>query len=369
MTVRIGDRTFSSWEDLTIGLRFDAIASTFTMDIVFDPTSPRDKSTFKPCKFQSVVIEHNGQRVLTGVLLSHSFKSGPKKKLLHIAGYSATGVLQDCPYLDMANGLSLAQLIERAISQYGIGYEIAPEVNYEVGVVYTQNDVDGTQSVAGIISGLAAQRHIIISHTVDGKVYVTRGDTQRAPIHTFDVSKGVAPATNMELTVNGQGMHHEITMLRQRDVYLKDVEQPNVIKNPYLFKQFTHSPLTYPTYWTTFRPGLSRVTAPEQNIVTVNLPEYEQGVLALNLRNALAKELTNIRLKIDIDGWELGGKLVTPNNIIVVYDPELYLYKPTRFFIESVDLKGSAASATATLNCVVPEVYSVYYPQNIFGYE
>ena len=64
--------------------------------------------------------------------------------------------------------------------------------------------------------------------------------------------------------------------------------------------------------------------------------------------------------------WELNGAVIKPNQIITVRNPELYLYKKSNWFIESVQLDGDAEQTVATLTCVLPETYNGGTPSYIF---
>ncbi len=62
----------------------------------------------------------------------------------------------------------------------------------------------------------------------------------------------------------------------------------------------------------------------------------------------------------------VGNWIIKPGNIISVLSPENYIYKKTRFFIEGIDFVGDNKSVTATINCVLPEVYNNEIPISIF---
>jgi len=64
--------------------------------------------------------------------------------------------------------------------------------------------------------------------------------------------------------------------------------------------------------------------------------------------------------------WEIEGKVIKPNQIITVRNPELYLYKKSNWFIESVQLDGDETQTVATITCVLPETYNGGTPSYIF---
>jgi prophage tail gpP-like protein len=80
----------------------------------------------------------------------------------------------------------------------------------------------------------------------------------------------------------------------------------------------------------------------------------------------LSQELKNIKLTINLDRWEIDGKLIKPNSIIAVKNPEIYLFQKSNWFIESVRFIGDEKQRTATLTCVLPSVYDGSTPSYIF---
>ena len=227
-----------------------------------------------------------------------------------------------------------------------------------------------SQTIEDFLSTLACQRNVVLSHTNDGRVLFTKaaslkkktknvisaqtkGDNKKGTykdrvdfnsvqtpidaIFAFTTENKGNIWTNMQLSFNGQKMHSYIQVVGQKvDVNASDSN----ISNPYVQN--------------TFRFRRSVQTSSDDN----DTPD--------TARNILGEELKAITLTIDIVGWELGGRLVRPNTIITVVNPNCYLYNSNRWFIESVDFKGDAKSETATLNCVLPEVYNGDDVTNIF---
>ena len=360
MIVKIGHYVLTKIEKATVNLSFDQIADTFRITAYFDPSSKNDKEMFLPCKFLPVYIDDdNGNRILTGVLLKHKFTSTTTKKLVTLEGYSAAGVLEDCATFSINTGLSLIEITKKLVADYGLDLYPDDNILLEASKIENVSDADASQTVKSLICGLASQRHIIVSKTRYGSLRFTRGHTDKTPLYNFNSANGIAPATKMELDVNGQMMHNKIEIVRQHNIATPVNSSMNyTITNPYLNIEqqlYLNTDLMFPLYNTNNRP-----TVVKQSASTVNFDDQLAG------RNALARELRAIRLTIEMEGHTLGGKLVEPDNLITVRDPELYLYESTKFFIESVTLEQDKTVQTATLTCVVPEVYNNETPKNIF---
>jgi prophage tail gpP-like protein len=297
-----------------------------------------------PCRYNLARVSHNGKLLLTGFILSQGFTEQPEPDLTPFSGYSVPGVLEDSQipvtaYPLQYDGLTLRQIAEKILKPFQILIDIDPEVNSLMNIVYEKAVAEPTVTVKEFICSLANQRNVIVSHTPTGHLLFTRAKVYATPIFHFESSM---PGTTFELSINGQGMHSPITVIKQADKNGGNAGQATVT-NPYV-----------PEDTTAFRPKVIIQDAGTDND-TLKVAQ-----------NELAKELRNIILTINTDRWNINDDVITPNNIITVVAPELFIFKKTRFFIESVKLEGDANPERATLTCVLPEVYNGEVPVNIF---
>lgn len=377
---RIQVRTVDFFDSFKLRLRFDSIADTFSFSAYFDPKNKFHAETFCVSHFHEAIVEHNGKLLITGYLLGNAFNQSEKKELTHIGGYSKPGVLEDCDipttlYPLETNGLSLKQITERLIKPFGLKLVIDADVNKEsstnfinapdpnvdengfiadasaevAGVIQSlslseksQKKIDKanakeSQNIKSFLTDLAVQRNILLSHDASGNLLFTEAKTHQKPILHFD--GGGLIGTTMSLSFGGQQLHSHITIIKQADSDGGDAEE-YTIRNPYV-------PILY-------RPKVLVMSSGDN----ITIQEFAQKALAI--------ELKNIVLTITTDRWEVDNDVVTPNNIISVINPELFIYKKTNFFIEQVDLEGDAKKTIATYTCVLPEVYNGQLPKNIF---
>ena len=104
---------------------------------------------------------------------------------------------------------------------------------------------------------------------------------------------------------------------------------------------------------------LSRI-AKELNAELVDFDIYQKNLEGTTeLKDAIS-------FTIKLDRWKINNKLIKPGDIITITSPENYVYKKTRLFIDEVNFKGDSKETTATLKCVLPEVYNKEIPRNIF---
>jgi len=334
--------TVDFFNSISVNLRYDSIASTFGFDFYFDPQNDGHRKAFNPGHFHTVDIVQENEIILRGALLSPSFSSQANKQLSSFAGYSLAGVLEDCQiptslYPLQSDGKTLKEIIEAIIKPFGIGLVIDSSVANKADQVYDISTADEGASVKDYIASLASQKNIILSHTPLGNLLLTSAKTNLRSLFTF--TKTTQSVLDMQLGFDGQKLHSSITAQKQASME-DDNAGEGVVKNPFV-------PYT-------FRP----------KVQTQNSGDDNDSALAA--RNLLSAELKGIKLSITLNTWYLNGKLIKPNNTIIVENDELFLYKPVKWFIESVTLTQNESSSTAVLNCVLPQVYDGKTPVNIF---
>lgn len=341
MILKIGNTKIDYYRKISVSLNYDSVASVFSIDLYFNPSDPIHRELFRPGAFPSVTIEHNGELLITGVLLSYKFKSSSQKELISISGYSKTGVLEDCEipksvYPLQSNGLTLRQIAEKLVKPFGIGLVVDPSIADRVDQKYNLTTASDTQSVKSYLADLAGQKHIMLTHDEKGNLVLSDAKINQTPV--YDLSAGM-PGLEFEFDYDGQRMHNEIAIQKQATKTGKGNIGTSTIANPYC---------------SAFRPRIIRQTS-GQEVDTSNAA-----------RNALSEELKGIPLNFSMDRWDLNGKILRPNTIITVADPELFLFNKTKFFVGSVSFQGDEVSETATVSCFLPEVFGTGTPKNIF---
>jgi prophage tail gpP-like protein len=347
-----GILTVKNFNNFSVNLKYDSIGSTFSFNILFDETNKTQAEFLSACQFNECTVEHNGQLLITGTLLAHSFRRASVKELVQIAGYSKPGVFEDCEiptslYPLQTDGLSLKQITERLIKPFGIKLiidEVAQKDSLK-GTVKQKSDqsiskstASESQNIKSYLTELTKQRHIILTHNNKGNLVFTEAKTDLQPL--FHVEDGIL-ATEINVSISGQSLHSHITVIKQAD------------SDGGNSAEFT---ITNPYCTSVYRPKVIKMDSGDD--ITI-----EQAAI-----NALAAELKEaIRLVITTDRWQIDNTAIVPNNIITVLSPENWIYEITKFFIEEVNLTGDEKKTTAVITCVLPEVYNGKKPiKNIF---
>lgn len=340
------------FNNFTLNLKYDSIASTFGFAFEFDPKNPEHAELACVSHFHEAIVEHNGRTIITGFILSQKFISDPKKQLVEIGGYAKPGVWEDSDiptslYPLQSDGLSFLQICQKLAAPFHLKVVVdniakkdaSKSVRDKADKSISKSTAKSSENIKGYLTRLATQLKIVLTHNANGDVVLTEAKTTLKPLFHIDV--GNAPGTRVTMHFNGQALHSHITVIKEAD---KDGGNAGeyTIKNPFV-------PVAY-----TYRPKVVMQTSGDD----ITVEEFAKQLLAA--------ELKNITLTIETDRWEVDGYMIEPNNIVTIYQPEVFIYKKTKWFIESCDLTGNEKQNTMVMTCVLPCVYDGSTPENIF---
>jgi len=325
-------------------VKHDAVGSVFSFDVRFDVKDQAEAELFAVSHFHEAIVSHNGETLLTGFIINEKFKSSAKKHPTTFAGYSKPGNLEDCDvppevFPLQLDGLSLKQIADKVCAPYRINVRVDPSVSSIVNKAISSTTLDETSNVKEVLTKLAVQRKVIVTHNEYGDLLFTKAKTTAAPL--FNVSEGLI-ATDLELVFDGQKLHSHITVMREASSTGGNAGQIT-IRNPYV-------PVAY-----TYRHKIYKQTSGDDS----TLEDFARQCLQAELKAA-------IRLMVKTNTWTVNDKIIRPNNTITVEDPELYIYNKSTWFIEQVQFEGTEEKQVATLECVLPCVYDDSEVKNIF---
>ena len=367
-----------------VDLKYDSIASSFSFDIVFDPKDKNQLKLFKPLQYPTIEIWTLKELVITGTIMNTCSSIAKEISLISCAGYSKSGILEDCTIdlnqypLQYAN-MNLKEITQQLCKPFGLGVIVNngvdliikkgseqlesntqtnqmaqpegvlrksdnPDIATDEGSseVETQMPVTETQEISTIkefIASLCSQKNVILTHDRWANVVITKPVTNAIPVATY--IEGI-PTTKISLDVNGQEVHSKINIIRQQSLET-DATGQEVAVNSLVNK---------------YRP-LTKVLNNGQNTDAKTTAAMVRG-----------EELKSIKLTIETDRWFLTGdtgrKLIRPNNCIWVISPSNFMPKKTKWFIETVHFTATTEGVSAVLTCVLPETFTGATPQNIF---
>jgi len=338
MKIKIENKFFNHFSNLTLKFNLDTFASVFSFDARFDPFNVEHQKIFKPLTYPKIEIFSNDMDLLlTGNIVNNDFTSTKTPQLVSFSGYTKSGILEDVTIPDSVyplekNNQSLSEISAQLLKPFGIGQLIERNVANEMNLVYEKAVAQPTQSVASFLTQLASQRNIVIGHTKKGDVYYFKAFIGSKPVKCYDESN----LLSSKMAINGRAFHSDITVRRQPSDENVGVSTVDGVKNPNV-RQIR---------------SVCKILSSGDDTSTI---EAAQNVLAAELRGIqLALELPKIDTSI------LCGQ------IIEFINPELFIYKKQKFVINEIIYKEDSVADTMTVNCLTPEAFTGGIPTNIF---
>ena len=338
MKIKIENKFFNHFSNLTLKFNLDTFASVFSFDARFDPFNVEHQKIFKPLTYPKIEIFSNDMDLLlTGNIVNNDFASSKTPQLVSISGYTKSGILEDVTIPDSVyplekNNQSLSEISSQLLKPFEIGQLIERNVANKMNLVYEKAVAQPTQSVASFLTQLASQRNIVIGHTKKGDVYYFKAFIGSKPVKSYDSSN----LLSSKMAINGRAFHSDITVRRQPSDENVGVSTVDGVKNPNV-KQIR---------------SVCKVLSSGDDTSTI---QAAQNVLAAELRGIqLALELPKIDYEL------LCGQ------IIEFINPELFIFKKQKFVINEIIYKEDGEADTMTINCLTPEAFTGGIPTNIF---
>ena len=419
------------FNEVSVNLKYQSILDTFQFKVYFNPDSSTDRLVFKPAMYYTCEVYHNDILLITGTILSHSFKSNEDANWVLISGYSKSGVFEDC-YLPPVNGVNqtwsagatLYQVTSDICKLFGIGLDVDDIVvgdcnkpyNHPINYVTEGNH----PTIKKFLVDLAAEHNVIISHQPNGNVLLTRtmvneskptqllkpesnlpidfanqdisngtksmqsltrqlfpvivSNSQKifSPIPVFDFTfvrgQGNYPATEMDLQFNGQKMFTDIFVVGQKAIQYDQIGIPTNESGNSVDN--SNSPLNNP-----YVPKKSFIEQGGTFRPVIEAMEVgDDNTVQNTARAKLGADLQGMTCTIQIKGWTLTNprtgneELARPNTIVTITNKELYLFAKSKWFVTEVNFNGNEKGEWATLVCVLPDCYSMDdVTQNVFN--
>lgn len=371
------------FNEIDINLKFDSVASTFRLQMYFDPNNEEHAELAtvshihecslyyvhdRPGKFvndKGKFVTTNDELIITGFMLSQRFHSSEKPGFMEIGGYSKPGMLGDCDiptaaYPLESNGLSFRQIVKKILPYFsnpkkggfnffikssradsvfvkegeaasGLGdlNDLLGEINDDADGDLGKSTAPESKNVLSYLSELANQKGLILSHDVMGNFIVNAPYLGNDYLFEIGTKNGIK-YREADCNYNGQGLHSQVEAVRQPD--------KNGGNMAYAIEYNPLVPIV-------FRPKVIEVTSGDDNTI-------RKAAL-----NEVQTELKSIPLVITLDSPVANGRFIMPNHTIKVLERKCYLYKATKWFIEEVNYVKNSKEETCTITCVLPGVY------------
>ena len=338
MKIKIENKFFNHFSNLTLKFNLDTFASVFSFDARFDPFNVEHQKIFKPLTYPKIEIFSNDMDLLlTGNIVNNDFTSTKTPQLVSFSGYTKSGILEDVTIPDSVyplekNNQSLSEISDQLLKPFGIGQLIESNVANEMNLVYEKAVAQPTQSVASFLTQLASQRNIVIGHTKKGDVYYFKAFIGSKPVRSYDSSN----LLSSKMAINGRAFHSDITVRRQPSDENVGVSTVDGVKNPNV-EQIR---------------SVCKILSSGDDTSTIQAAQ-----------NVLAAELRGIQLGLELPKIDTS---ILCGQIIEFINPELFIYKKQKFVINEIIYKEDGEADTMTINCLTPEAFTGGIPTNIF---
>jgi prophage tail gpP-like protein len=341
LEVKIKGQRFTKASNFSFDNNLDSVASTFTLDIFYDPANSAHRDIVRPGEYPEIEVLDDDVTIATGVVVSQSFSEKPETEVVSLDCYTATGVLEDCQippdlYPLEYKGQSLENLVGKFLQPFGLSYKVDAPAKKAAAKAYPKVDFSNTETVAAALSNLASQKNLILSHTPGGSLLVTKAQPNQAPLGLVTEGKF---RTGVEFEFDGQSLSSEIICVGQQQTEGGNARQAKVT-NPLI---------------QAYRPAVVTQTTGDDT-------DSEQVA-----KNTRSEQLKALNLKLSLDDWYLKGQLLRTNQVIKVLADRLFIREPANFLIKKVNLEEGVEGRSAQIEVSRPEVYTGEQPQQIFS--
>lgn len=409
--------------NVTINLKYDSVASSFSVAVYFDPNNKLHRRLFKPNGLNKCTITHGGVLLLTGRILGvRAFRAqDPPVRMVMLSGASVTEVLQKCPCKHIplqSNNLSFGEICAVSTKYYKIPVVIDEEVKDICSHVYTQSCPDVNDTVLDYLDKMAKQLGVVISHTPKGELLLTKSKADKllttkttfvvndptpvttelegspvsiAPVNTQEVKERAilyhfdGPTNkwvSIEHEYNGQDIHSDVTVVGQGTEF-----SPNGVQGtPEYNGMIDNTDAQSLTFKTTFSlndpmPVTSELDGAPESVAIMDSKEnkgnsvrpltYVQSsgdefTVQKTARAIIGDELKAVSWSIDSAGWVFNGHMATPNQMVTAREPHAFLYRKTKLFIQEVILTRDERNERSIMRCVLPECFNTDTIKDIY---
>jgi len=354
MRIVIDKKEINYFNNGSITLKLDSIASTFEFSTYFRPNDKDYQEILKPLQYKDVEIYNSKNKLIfTGTILNHRFTSNSGRELVIITGYSKCGILEDVcippsKYPLESNNKSLIDIATQLCGYFGINVVVSDQAKSisETSVnaapknvtaksdlatieaksksVFGRTSASPTETIKEYLAKLASQKNIVLSHNEKGDVLLFQPSYNQKPRYFFTKGNSIS----MSADFNGQALHSDINIVRQPSDNNAGLSTTDVAKNTLIGK---------------YRP------------TTKIMSSGEEGQLKDSAKNELASELKAIQVVVELQGL---FDEIYPGEIVNVHNHYIYSYAYNRFMVDSITMKFTPDSDTTTLNLVVPETFN-----------
>lgn len=343
--LRTGNKKLYKFSNIDINLLLDTVASTFKFETYMDIENKSNIELFKPFSYKPASVYYidqntgESQKLITGIILNQGLSVSKKPKLTAISGYSKTGVLEDCTiptdlYPLQTEGVGLDVIASNICKYFGLQLVIFDNAKVDAAKPFERTNANPSEKIKSFLSNLAISRNITIAHDNLGRLLLYKVEAKIKPAARLNEND---QSLNILMTPNSQGVHSDITVIKQVSPENEDLTARAKVISPFCPK------------------GVKRPL--------VQIMQFGDGNDVKKLAESIAaKEAKNFVITIEKEGWLIGGRLLRSGFYIELEAPSIFLER-TKLIIQSINYKQNKQNGeTVTIKAVLPCVYTGILP-------
>jgi prophage tail gpP-like protein/phage tail protein X len=326
LAVIVNGEAFKYWSSVSVLRTVDQM-DTFTLSA---PTT----DVFKPLSFSLISVSIGGAPLFTGTVLNVQPTVGAYRQADDVDGYSLPGVLNDCTMPVSAYPVEFNDQTLRAIAnKVLLPFGLAATFEGDPGATFDRVAMSEGEKVLTFLAKLAKQRGLVVGSSPTGALVFS---APSAGIPVARLEQGSAPLVSVLPQFNPQDYYSDVTGIEPAILGLEG--QTHTVKNT----------------------RLSSVLRPFTYIVD----DTGQGDLKAAVEAKAARMFGGaVTYSANVTGWrDSRGDLWEPGATVQLNAPAAKVFGFYSFMIRAVTFRAGNGGRDATLELVLPDVFSGKIP-------
>lgn len=361
IVLKVNGKSYDKWADIDINLKLNSVVSTFDLTAFSEDDT---KDLFNPFSYTEcevwIIDADKGinEKLITGFLVNPAVSIQKVPKMSRVTGMSKTGILVNTSmplelYPLQRENISLAEICREISDFFNLKLTIHPGAQDQAAKKYKEIKCTESETIYAFLARIAKERGITIAHDNEGALFIYR------IINVTPATSRISEEDNeisMYMACNGQGMHTEITVIKDTDADSSDkegIEATENVSNDYTVRS----------------PFLSYINVTRGNITkqvklpkTVKMSNSNSESAESYAKFLMCNEARNFPLIISKPDWDFEGRIVRSGFYLIADAPTLDINNE-KFVVE--DMKFSKTAKTPeilTFTCLLPCVYTGVLP-------
>jgi hypothetical protein len=325
-----------TFNDFEMARSIDAIGkASFTV-----PNEKEMRELFVPVYYPQIVISIGDKVRFTGRCNSRENDNGSDIKTSNVTAFSLPGILEISGPPIEAFPLEYKKWnLQGIASDLCWKQGISTVFEEDSGGWFKRVDFTPWKSSLQFLSDLAKERGFVVSDNENGELVFWTGKPSGNPVGSY--RKGTFPCTNVSMSIDDERFYSSVSGYVTGRTHRQYRGKSYTIQNNYITD--------------IIRPHLEA------------FQDIDEGELPAAV-NALAGRMFSdvVSVNVELATWyDDNGNLFEPNTTIMVQSEEDDIPEPYEFMISTVTLSKTDQKLTASLNCVIPGVFSGEIPERM----